>query len=225
MAAVLPREVQTERPESIIECIAIFYQKGKTKLDYVRKERYRARIPTGIKSLTKLKSIVSSQGGIQVICQDIGFGSNFEMRLSREHKGGNGTVLYAINTDFHVTLELPAILNGNDKLQITVYPVITSFSKNVPIINIEVVGSSSSRPETSKIVPEVAIIDDEDAFKKELLEKFQGSTLQDSSKQRIIKSRQKPIVWPWNIHCGICKKKCMVRVDAKTNGRIQYFKK
>jgi hypothetical protein len=44
--------------------------------------------------------------------------------------------------------------------------VITSFSKNVPIINIEVVGSSSSRPETSKIVPEVAIIDDEDAFKK-----------------------------------------------------------
>ena len=47
-----------ERPESIIECIAIFYQKAKTKLDYVRKERYRARIPTGIKSLTKLKSIV-----------------------------------------------------------------------------------------------------------------------------------------------------------------------
>jgi hypothetical protein len=59
----------------------------------------------------------SSQGGIQGICQDIGFGSNFEMRLSREHKGANGTILYAINTDFHVTLELPAILNGNDKLQ------------------------------------------------------------------------------------------------------------
>lgn len=62
MAAVLPQDSHegqsAERPESIIECIAIFYQKGKTKLDYVRKERYRARIPTGIKSLTKLKSIV-----------------------------------------------------------------------------------------------------------------------------------------------------------------------
>jgi hypothetical protein len=42
--------------------------------------------------------------------------------------------------------------------------VITSFSKNVPIINIEVFGSS--RPEISKIFSEVAIIDDEDAFKK-----------------------------------------------------------
>ena len=47
-----------ETPESIIECIAIFYQKGKTKLDYSRKERYRAKIPTGIKSLMKLKTIV-----------------------------------------------------------------------------------------------------------------------------------------------------------------------
>lgn len=66
MAAALQqdiRERQTESAdiqsaESIIECVAIFYQKGKTKLDYVRKERYRASIPTGIKSLTKLKSIV-----------------------------------------------------------------------------------------------------------------------------------------------------------------------
>lgn len=59
----------------------------------------------------------SSQGGIQAICRDIGFGNNFEMRLSREHKGINGVILYAINTDFHVNLELPAILNGNYKLQ------------------------------------------------------------------------------------------------------------
>ena len=29
-----------EELENIIECIAIFYQMGKTKLDYVRKERY-----------------------------------------------------------------------------------------------------------------------------------------------------------------------------------------
>ena len=59
----------------------------------------------------------SSQGGIQNICRDIGFGDNFEIRLSREHKGANGAILYAINTDFHVSLELPAILNGDDKLQ------------------------------------------------------------------------------------------------------------
>lgn len=49
---------------------------------------------------------------------------------------------------------------------VTVYPVVTSFSKNVPITNIEVVGTSSSLPETSKIVSEIPIIDDEDAFKK-----------------------------------------------------------
>ena len=59
----------------------------------------------------------------------------------------------------------------------------------------------------------------------ELFEKFQGSTLQDSSKGRVVKSKRKHILWPWNIHCGICKNKSMVRVDAKMNGRIQYFKK
>ena len=45
VAATLPQDSgenqSAEELESIIECIAIFYQMGKTKLDYVRKERYR----------------------------------------------------------------------------------------------------------------------------------------------------------------------------------------
>ena len=44
MAASLPQDSgekqSAEELENIIECIAIFYQMGKTKLDYVRKERY-----------------------------------------------------------------------------------------------------------------------------------------------------------------------------------------
>ena len=44
VAATLPQDSgenqSAEELESIIECIAIFYQKGKTKLDYVQKERY-----------------------------------------------------------------------------------------------------------------------------------------------------------------------------------------
>ena len=44
MASALPQDSGekqgAEELESIIECIAIFYQMGKTKLDYVRKEKY-----------------------------------------------------------------------------------------------------------------------------------------------------------------------------------------
>ena len=47
MASALPQDSgekqSAEELESIIECIAIFYQMGKTKLDYVRKERYHVR--------------------------------------------------------------------------------------------------------------------------------------------------------------------------------------
>ena len=44
MTAALPQDSgekqSAEELENIIECIAIFYRMGKTKLDYVRKERY-----------------------------------------------------------------------------------------------------------------------------------------------------------------------------------------
>ena len=44
MAAALPQDSgegqSAEELESIIECIAIFYQQEKSKLDYVRKESY-----------------------------------------------------------------------------------------------------------------------------------------------------------------------------------------
>ena len=44
MAAALPQDSgegqSAEELKSIIECIAIFYQKRKSKLDYVRKEEY-----------------------------------------------------------------------------------------------------------------------------------------------------------------------------------------
>ena len=44
VAATLPQDSgenqSAEERESTIECIAIFYQMGKTKLDYVQKERY-----------------------------------------------------------------------------------------------------------------------------------------------------------------------------------------
>ena len=44
MASALPQDSGekqgAEELESIIECIAIFYQMGRSKLDYVRKEKY-----------------------------------------------------------------------------------------------------------------------------------------------------------------------------------------
>ncbi len=44
--------------EKVIECVALFYEKGKTKLDYIRKEKFRASVPTNINNLNRLKTIV-----------------------------------------------------------------------------------------------------------------------------------------------------------------------
>ena len=67
MAAALRQRQEGESRESVVECIVIFYQKGKSKLDYVRKERFRASIPSEITNLTKLKSIVRYANSVFVL--------------------------------------------------------------------------------------------------------------------------------------------------------------
>ena len=58
----------------------------------------------------------SSQGGISNTCKSLGFGESFEINLAREHKSTHGAINYAINTDFHIKIELKEILLGRDKL-------------------------------------------------------------------------------------------------------------
>ncbi len=49
--------------------------------------------------------------------------------------------------------------------------------------------------------------------------------MEASSPGRIIKCKGKTMLWPWNIECGLCGNKTMIRFDAKNAGRVQYFKK
>lgn len=43
---------------ALIECVAIFYAEGKSKLEYTRKEKFRVRIPRNLRNLVKLKTLV-----------------------------------------------------------------------------------------------------------------------------------------------------------------------
>ncbi len=43
---------------ALIECVAIFYAEGKSKLEYTRKEKFRLRIPRNLRNLVKLKTLV-----------------------------------------------------------------------------------------------------------------------------------------------------------------------
>ena len=44
--------------ERIINCVSFFHQRGKSRNEFLRKEKFRARMPKGLKSLKKLKDIV-----------------------------------------------------------------------------------------------------------------------------------------------------------------------
>ena len=57
------------------------------------------------------------------------------------------------------------------------------------------------------------------------LEKLSGSILEASSTGRIVKSKEMKKIWPWNIQCGQCKIKVILRLDAKSQGRLEYFTK
>ena len=41
--------------ECIINCVNFFHQRGKSRNQFLRKEKFRARMPKGLKSLKKLK--------------------------------------------------------------------------------------------------------------------------------------------------------------------------
>ena len=57
------------------------------------------------------------------------------------------------------------------------------------------------------------------------LEKLSGSILKASSTGRIVTSKEMKKIWPWNIQCGQCKIKLMLRLDPKSQGRLEHFKK
>ena len=44
--------------ECIINCVSFFHQRGKSRNEFLRNEKFRARMPKGLKSLKKLNEIV-----------------------------------------------------------------------------------------------------------------------------------------------------------------------
>ena len=57
------------------------------------------------------------------------------------------------------------------------------------------------------------------------LKSLSESYLRKSATGRIVKIKKKVFAWPFNIVCGSCSKETMLRVDAKTEKRIDYFQK
>ena len=57
------------------------------------------------------------------------------------------------------------------------------------------------------------------------LEKLSGNIIEASSIGRIVKSKEMKKIFPWNIQCEQCKIKVTLRLDAKSQGQLEYFKK
>ena len=49
--------------------------------------------------------------------------------------------------------------------------------------------------------------------------------LEKISASILVKSMEMKKIWRWNIQYGQCKIKVMLTVDAKSQGRLEYFKK
>ena len=44
--------------KALIQCITFFYEKGKYKLDYIRKEKFRGSIEKNVSNLKTLKNVI-----------------------------------------------------------------------------------------------------------------------------------------------------------------------
>ena len=113
------------------------------------------------------------------------------------------------------------ILSGDDKLQISVYPVDIIFSKHVPVTNVEIRQGTSGENDQSEFRKKIAILElkERDALIKELSE-LSSSKLVETSPGRSVKVKNSTYVWPYNIICGIFNEEKMLRADALTAGRL-----
>ena len=220
--------MSSEMEFCFFECVCMFHQRGKSKAEYINKQKFRSRIRRSeTLNLKVLKNTVTEQGGILAISERLGLERKIEILLARLKKSTRDATptVYSINTDFHVEIEMERILSGDDKLQISVYPVDIIFSKHVPVTNVEIRQGTSGENEQSEIRKKVAILElkERDALIKELSE-LSSSKLVETSPGRLVKVKNSTYVWPYNIICGICNEEKMLRADALTAGRIRYFK-
>eukprot|EP00111_Clytia_hemisphaerica_P022094 TCONS_00064911-protein len=160
-------------------------------------------VPKENVTLVKLKRMLTEQVGIKNIANQLGW-SDFDLHISRSKKSlsGGGSNLFAMGTDFQIRLELPRIINGDDKLNVKVYPIEARFRANAPSISIEVINGTKTQPETSKIVrrerkDKMEHIDV--LFLKSEFAKLSDSKLEASSEGRTVKLKDKHRIWPWNV--------------------------
>ena len=114
--------MSSEMEFCFFECVCMFYQRGKSKAEYINKQKFRSRIRRReTLNLKVLKNTVIEQGGILAISERLGFGRNIEILLARLKKSTRDATptVHSINTDFHVEIEMERILSGDDKLQIS----------------------------------------------------------------------------------------------------------
>ncbi|XP_068734941.1 uncharacterized protein [Montipora capricornis] len=134
----LPKESSNEICE-IINCVAIYYEKGASGNAFLRKEKFRAQVSRKVRSLKALRETVSQFGGVRDVAKNIGLGSQITVKLARLDKSDSrGAQCFAINTDDQVALELPSIRTGTDMLQLTVYPIEIAFATNSQRIVVQV---------------------------------------------------------------------------------------
>ena len=55
---VADQDDQVDKKEDIINCVALYYEKGSSGINYLRKEKFRAALPRNAKSVKKVRETV-----------------------------------------------------------------------------------------------------------------------------------------------------------------------
>ncbi|CAH3140297.1 unnamed protein product [Porites evermanni] len=223
-----PELIEVDNVVDIINCVALYYEKGASGNAFLRKEKFRCPVSRQVKSLKALKETVSQFGGIRDVAKNIGLGNQITIKLARLDKSDSkGAQCFAINTDGQVTLELPSIRAGTDMLQLIVYPIEIAFATSSQRIVVQVKtveGSSAPQPTPAPDDNSHVTLTEEEKLKlNEELKDLSDSKLVEGTAETVYKKKKK-VTWAWKIQCGVCSKHVQLRIDGAQAGRISYFK-
>ncbi|KAL9966337.1 hypothetical protein ACROYT_G024391 [Oculina patagonica] len=222
-----------QKESDLITCVAFYYEKGSSGNSFLRKEKFRAVLTRGAKTLKKIRETVTNFGGLRDTAKKIGLGEHLEIKLARLDKSdaARGTQCFAINTDLQAELEMPSIRSGTDMLQVFVYPVEIAFSKSCPRIVVEVKEADSSRTAESATItkpPDPMETRQLTEKEKEQLRtelKARGNSTLFESEPVVVRLKKKSFKWAWKVRCGYCSKVLQLRPDAGVLAKINYLDK
>ncbi|XP_076100230.1 uncharacterized protein LOC143069466 [Mytilus galloprovincialis] len=176
-----------DSPDSIIECLISYLSPGIASVSTAlqNKERKRVKFPITLPFHRVIKEL-TDQCGLREEAEKRGLGSVIDVKIARLQKSKDGPKAYSISTQNSWELESHSFKDSGDCLQVTVLKKEVVFSKNSPVIQLNLVSTSGVQQKKSPVTVKKCgrrkaekTVEDENLFKKMKL----GETVQRNPRQ------------------------------------------